>query len=120
MISPSSQFSSYNQQEIEPDDTIDIMPTLVITKSTELLEQTAHVCAYPLTHPTPALDKSRHATFLTRNGLQSKLPRGFVALDASRTWMMYWVLSALKLLGEDITPHRERYYYPTLRLAFIL
>src|SRR5271169_7151969 len=93
---------------IAPVDSSEAMPTLVITRSTELLEQTAFVCQHALSSPTPPLDKDRHITFLTRLGLQTQLPRPFVALDASRPWMMYWTLCALKLLGEDITPHRQR------------
>jgi protein farnesyltransferase subunit beta len=29
-------------------------------------------------------------------------------LDASRPWMMYWVLCGLSLMGHDISPYRER------------
>jgi protein farnesyltransferase subunit beta len=85
------------------------MPTLVITHSTELLESTAKACHHPLAQPTPPLDKARHVSFLTQLGLMLQLPSGFVSLDASRPWMMYWVLCALKLLGEDIAPHRQRF-----------
>jgi hypothetical protein len=93
---------------LDPSDSFD-MPLLVITRSTELLEQTARVCEYALAHPTPPLDKTLHATFLSRLGLAPQLSRGFVGLDASRTWIMYWVLCTLKLLGKDITPHRQRF-----------
>jgi protein farnesyltransferase subunit beta len=93
---------------IVPIDSSEAMQTLVITRSTELLEQTAFVCQHALSLPTPPLDKDRHIAFLTHLGLQAQLPRAFVALDASRPWMMYWTLCALKVLGEDITPHRER------------
>jgi prenyltransferase beta subunit len=92
-------------QEVDDDN----MPTLVITRSTELLEQTSRVCQHGLSNPTPPLDRTKHITFIKRLGLTPLLPSGFVGLDASRTWMMYWVLCALKLLGEDITPHRQRY-----------
>jgi hypothetical protein len=85
----------------------DAMP-LVITRSTEVLAQTAKVCEYGLTHPTPPLEGTKHAAFLTMLGLKDILPRGFASLDASRPWMMYWVLCALKMLGDDITPHRKR------------
>lgn len=87
---------------------VEEMPTLLITRSTELLEQTSRACEYALAQPTPPLNKALHASFLSRLGLMPKLPRAFVGLDASRTWMMYWTLCALKLLGEDITPHRQR------------
>ena len=89
-------------------DSAEAMPTLVITRSTEALEQTTHACHWALSNPTPPLDKDKHLVFLTRMGLMPKLPRAFVSLDASRPWMMYWVLCALKVLGEDITPHRPR------------
>jgi protein farnesyltransferase subunit beta len=95
------------QRQLTTDDS-ESMPTLVITRSTELLEQTAGVCQPFLAQPTPPLDKDRHVTFLTHLGLVPQLPRPFVALDASRPWMMYWTLCALKILGEDITPHRQR------------
>jgi prenyltransferase beta subunit len=91
-----------------PESEIEEMPTLVITRSTELLEQTAAACQHALAQPIPPLNRPRHASYLTRLGLMPLLPRAFVGLDASRTWMMYWVLCALKLLGEDITPHRDR------------
>lgn len=93
------------------------MPTLVITRSTELLEQTARACESPLKQPTPPLNKASHVSFLTRLGLMPQLPKGFVGLDASRTWMMYWTLCALKLLGEDITPHRQRYEFLSWNLT---
>lgn len=84
------------------------MPTLVITHSTELLEKTARACEAALSQPTPALEREKHVVFLEEFGLKDLLPRGFVSLDASRPWMMYWVLCALKMLGQDITPHRQR------------
>src|SRR5271155_981470 len=90
-------------------DTAEAMPTLVITRSTEALEQTARACHWQLSNPTPPLDKDKHILFVIRLGLMPKLPRAFVSLDASRPWMMYWVLCALRVLGEDITPHRPRY-----------
>ena len=84
------------------------MPTLVITTSTEALEKTARACEYGLTHPTPPLERASHVAFLTRLGLMDLLPSRFSSLDASRPWIMYWTLCALKTLGEDITPHRQR------------
>lgn len=100
--------SSIQTDSPYPESDFEAMPTLVITRSTELLEQTAAACQHLLGQPTPPLNKHLHASYLTRLGLIKSLPRSFVALDASRTWMMYWVLCALKLLGEDITPHRDR------------
>jgi hypothetical protein len=92
-----------------PEEAIDAaMPALVITRSTELLEQTARACEASLSAPTPPLEREKHVAFLTKLGLIDVLPKGYVSLDASRPWMMYWTLCGLKMLGEDITPHRER------------
>ncbi|KAI4108117.1 MAG: hypothetical protein LQ339_002389 [Xanthoria mediterranea] len=59
-------------------------------------------------HPNdlPKLDRAKHARFLHRS-LQT-LPAVAVGYDASRPWMVYWALTALSLLGENVTPYRER------------
>ncbi|KAJ1396126.1 terpenoid cyclases/protein prenyltransferase alpha-alpha toroid, partial [Ochromonadaceae sp. CCMP2298] len=49
--------------------------------------------------------RSMHATYLT-SGLQ-QLSWGFVSLDASRPWIMYWIIHALYLLDRE-----PRYIYP--------
>ncbi|KAL8850792.1 MAG: hypothetical protein Q9221_004290 [Calogaya cf. arnoldii] len=54
----------------------------------------------------PKLDRAKHARFLHRS-LQP-LPAVAVGFDASRPWMVYWALTALNILGEDVTPYRER------------
>lgn len=56
----------------------------------------------------PKLDRAKHARFLHRS-LQP-LPAVAVGFDASRPWMVYWALTALSILGEDVTPYRERYF----------
>ena len=94
-------------ESLDSEDT-ELMPTLVITPSTEILEKTYRACEPFLSQPTPPLAKELHASYLTKLGLMAKFPRAFVSLDASRPWMMYWVLCALKILGEDISPHRDR------------
>ena len=94
---------------------LDNMPTLVITRSTEALENTAAACQHALAQPTPPLTRENHISFLNHYGL-STLSRPYTSLDASRTWVMYWVLCALKLLGEDITPHRQRSFPLVLNL----
>eukprot|EP01041_Mallomonas_annulata_P004546 gene4546-9019_t len=43
--------------------------------------------------------RQRHAKYLTA-GLKS-LPCGFVSLDSSRPWIIYWILQALYLLDEE-------------------
>lgn len=56
-------------------------------------------------HGVPRLDRERHAKFLRQ--CLGKLPGRFVAADASRPWFLYWCLSALTMLGEDVTSYRE-------------
>jgi protein farnesyltransferase subunit beta len=55
----------------------------------------------------PALQRDGHAVFLFES-LEEEYPAGFVAMDASRPWMVYWALAGLTLLGEDPTRFRER------------
>ena len=53
----------------------------------------------------PHLDRARHIRFLHQ--CLGKLPGRFVAADASRPWFLYWCLSALTMLGEDVSSYRE-------------
>mmetsp|Transcript_6028 Transcript_6028/g.17613 ORF Transcript_6028/g.17613 Transcript_6028/m.17613 type:complete len:522 (+) Transcript_6028:410-1975(+) len=48
--------------------------------------------------------RNRHAAYLSR-ALTQPLSRGFVALDASRPWIVYWTLHSLDLL--DALPYEE-------------
>lgn len=57
-------------------------------------------------HGVPRLDREGHIDFLHRS--LRELPAGFVAVDASRPWMVYWALMGLYLLGEDVTSYRDR------------
>lgn len=54
----------------------------------------------------PRLDRDAHISFLY-DSLES-YPKRFVGLDSSRPWMVYWALTGLHLLGEDVTKFRER------------
>lgn len=54
----------------------------------------------------PALQRDEHVAYLY-DSLED-YPAGFVAMDASRPWMIYWALAGLSLLGEDVTRFRER------------
>ena len=54
----------------------------------------------------PQLRRREHARFL-RNVL-GPYPAGYVGYDASRPWLLYWALTGLSLLGEDVAPYRER------------
>lgn len=55
----------------------------------------------------PRLQREKHVNFLKHT--LGQLPPGFVAVDASRPWMLYWALMGLHLLGEDVSCYRERY-----------
>lgn len=52
------------------------------------------------------LNKEAHITFIW-DGLEH-LPAQFVAMDASRPWLMYWSLMSLYILGEDVQSLSER------------
>jgi protein farnesyltransferase subunit beta len=56
-------------------------------------------------HGVPRLDRERHARFLHKS--LGRLPGAFVAADASRPWFLYWCLSALAMLGEDVASYRD-------------
>lgn len=58
-------------------------------------------------HGVPALQRNAHVEFLY-DALE-EYPDSFVALDASRPWMVYWSLAGLSLLGEDVGHFRQRY-----------
>ena len=54
----------------------------------------------------PRLERDKHIKFL-RQSLE-KLAAGYVGFDASRPWILYWVLAGLSLLAEDVQVYRER------------
>ena len=55
----------------------------------------------------PRLERDEHISYL--HGTLTELPTGYVAYDASRPWIVYWALTGLCLLGEDVSGYRERY-----------
>ena len=57
----------------------------------------------------PSLQRELHIEYL-HDSLQ-QLPSQFVGFDASRPWIIYWALLGLSLLGEDVSPYRERYVH---------
>ncbi|KAK7408913.1 CAAX farnesyltransferase (FTase) subunit beta [Neonectria punicea] len=57
-------------------------------------------------HGLPHLDRRRHISFLHKQ--LGKLPAAFTPADPSRPWFFYWCLAALTLLGEDVSPYRQR------------
>ncbi|KAL4984937.1 terpenoid cyclases/protein prenyltransferase alpha-alpha toroid [Aspergillus falconensis] len=90
----------------------------LITETSELQDETVNKCLPflagshssqkgPLNrHGVPSLMRDVHIGYLY-DSLED-YPPGFVAMDASRPWMIYWALAALSLLGEDLSRHRER------------
>lgn len=79
------------------------------TESSTVQRETARACRALRVggDAWPGLQRQKHVAFL-RNSLGT-LPAGFVAVDASRPWMLYWALTGLYLLGEDVSEYRERY-----------
>ncbi|KAI1039378.1 hypothetical protein LB505_002748 [Fusarium chuoi] len=61
---------------------------------------------YCNSHGLPHLDRRLHVKFLHKQ--LGKLPAAFTSADPSRPWFFYWCLSALVLLGEDVTEYRQR------------
>lgn len=51
---------------------------------------------------TTVLRKSEHGVFLASTFY--RLPAPYVALDASRPWLMYWTVHSLDLLGIGMDP----------------
>ena len=64
--------------------------------------------AYPPrnTAGVPELQREVHADFL-RDTLE-EMPPGYVGIDPSRPWVVYWALNGLKTLGEDVSEYEER------------
>jgi protein farnesyltransferase subunit beta len=87
----------------------------LVTQTSQVQDETVEACLPFLRgeepedgvfneHGVPGLDREKHLNFL-RQWL-GKLPGRFIALDAGRPWFLYWCLSAMTLLGEDVTPYR--------------
>lgn len=58
-------------------------------------------------HGVPRLDRQQHVEFL--EDALGEFPAQFVGADASRPWMVYWGLTGLRLLGEDVSTYRARF-----------
>ncbi|OJJ44076.1 hypothetical protein ASPZODRAFT_135526 [Penicilliopsis zonata CBS 506.65] len=90
----------------------------LVTETSQLQDETVDVCLPFLqgtaaaqkppfnVHGVPALQRDSHVAYLY-DSLED-YPAGFVGLDASRPWMVYWALAGLSLLGEDVTKFRRR------------
>ena len=60
-------------------------------------------------HGVPSLEREKHIDYLHER--LGQLPAGFVAFDAARPWLIYWTLTGLCLLGENVDRYRARYEY---------
>jgi hypothetical protein len=58
----------------------------------------------------PKLQWARHIKFL-RNSLTMMYPAGWVGLDPSRPWSVYWATNGLYMLGEDPSKYTDRYVW---------
>lgn len=88
------------------------------TETSELQDETVQECL-PFLHASldpsvdreehglPRLARDKHIRFLHQS--LEKLPADYVGFDAARPWIIYWALTALSLLGQDVEPYRERY-----------
>ena len=54
----------------------------------------------------PRLKRENHVDFLKEHLEDAR----YIAFDAARPWMLYWCLTGLCLLGEDVEPLRERWF----------
>ncbi len=83
------------------------------TETSRAQDETARLCQELLATGTqtkalpPPLQREKHIAFL--QGALGPLPAGFVAVDASRPWILYWSLTAIYLLGGDTASYHERY-----------
>lgn len=90
------------------------------TRTTDLQNDTIEECVpllnainHPASNPfnfdetgLPYLQKRAHIDFV-HDGLD-QLPPQFVAMDASRPWLMYWSLLSLYIMGEEVADFRAR------------
>ena len=77
------------------------------TRSSDLAAETTEECRPLLVQDAatlPVLQREKHTKFL--RWALGTLPSGFTSIDASRPWMCYWSLTALMLLGVDVSQYR--------------
>ncbi|RMX67720.1 hypothetical protein DD238_001459 [Peronospora effusa] len=92
--------TSMDQEECENSCSLFFFPLLELPLNQQLqLQQLSFIN----TDLEPLLMREKHVEYLKR-GL-TRLSSGFVALDASRPWIIYWILHALDLL--DALPEEE-------------
>ncbi|RDI81618.1 hypothetical protein Vi05172_g8434 [Venturia inaequalis] len=114
-----------NVTELTVDDAIPQIPALfttlplirdgLITESSEMQDETVQECLPHLAEPggdlnifgVSQLGRAKHVQYLHKM-IRGPMPAGFTPADASRPWMVYWALTGLYLLGEDVGAYRDR------------
>lgn len=102
------------ESSILQDETIqECLPLLagIEGSSSPVLGFNAHARTQTHTHDIPRLERAKHVKFLHHSF--EELSTRYVGYDASRPWIIYWVLLGLCLLGEDVTQYRERFKLQT-------
>lgn len=88
---------------------------VLITETSEAQDATVEECLQLLSSPEGDLNvhgistlaRRKHVRFLKQQ-IAGPFPKHFVALDASRPWMLYWALTGLFLLGEDVSVYQRQ------------
>lgn len=80
-------------------------------------QESAGVCLPLNRHGVPSLARELHVEYLL--DALGEYPGRFVGLDASRPWMVYWALTGLALLGEDVSLFRKRYVFHSTYYIYI-
>ncbi|PRW59450.1 farnesyltransferase subunit beta [Chlorella sorokiniana] len=90
----------------------DGLPTATSRDQAELERRVVQIYAkdygdgYDPQDPDLVLNRKAHAKYLA--GGLGELPSGFISLDASRTWIVYWIVHSLELLGEPLPAEPDR------------
>ena len=98
-------------------DIFNLFPDDLKTTTSEAQEKTEKECLPLLTgdqslglplnsHGIPHLSRAKHAAFLEE--WIGELPAPYVAMDASRPWVFYWVMGGLSFLGRDVSHYKQR------------
>lgn len=85
------------------------------THTSDLQDETVKVCLPFLSaedgktkyniHGVPNLYRKSHVNFLRKS--IGPMPAGFITADASRPWFLYWALTGLSILGDDVSNLRQ-------------
>lgn len=98
-------------------DIFNLFPDDLKTTTSEAQEKTERECLPLLTgdqalglplnsHGIPHLNRVKHAAFL--EDWIDELPGPYVAMDASRPWVFYWVMAGLSFMDNDVTQYKQR------------